>query len=374
MYATSFWLSFALAMAGVERGSHHVAVFRAMTVLRIARLLAITSGTTTIMQSLKITRPLLTNVAYFVVFAAVLFSIIGIQSFKGSFRRNCYLQPTLGENQTQITQYCSGYIDPGTLKAIPYLQLDGISDSAVEGYICPLEQWSPIIYAEECLWCCTDLIEEQEEVWSDGKHISQSNSLKEFYTHTRWCWVFLALTSLVVQATASADINSEPHPWLTIFQLGRFYRLTVFGNLYGLVNMMLFLLLVNLLAVLVCMELTRGDGSIGLNFGQLWNCAELRQKAFQSPAYVEIHILDNLTATGRQKNIRMDLKPYITAISRSQRSADFASLKHPMLKYILTNHNLPYQSHHVEESTNEAGGADIPDADAPVPRWGKKAA
>jgi hypothetical protein len=42
----SFWLSFTLAMAGVERGSHHVAAFRVMSVLRIARLLAITSGTT----------------------------------------------------------------------------------------------------------------------------------------------------------------------------------------------------------------------------------------------------------------------------------------------------------------------------------------
>jgi hypothetical protein len=42
----SFWLSFTLAMAGVECGSHHVAAFRAMSVLRIARLLAITSGTT----------------------------------------------------------------------------------------------------------------------------------------------------------------------------------------------------------------------------------------------------------------------------------------------------------------------------------------
>jgi hypothetical protein len=42
----SFWLSFALAMAGVERGTYHVASFRAMSVLRIARLLTITSGTT----------------------------------------------------------------------------------------------------------------------------------------------------------------------------------------------------------------------------------------------------------------------------------------------------------------------------------------
>ncbi|KAG2112586.1 uncharacterized protein F5147DRAFT_683576 [Suillus discolor] len=48
---------------------------------------------------------------------------------------------------------------------------------------------------------------------------------------------------------------------------------------------------------------------------------------------------------------RMDLKPYITAISRSQQSDDFASLKHPMLKYISTNCNLPYQSHHVSHPT-----------------------
>ncbi|KAG1748101.1 Ion transport protein-domain-containing protein [Suillus lakei] len=423
----SFWLSFALAMAGVERGSHHIAAFRAMSVLRIARLLAITSGTTTIMHSLKIARPLLTNVAYFVVFAAVLFSIIGIQSFKGSFRRNCYLQPTLGESQTQIpSQFCGGYIDPVTLNEYPYLQLDGTPGPAVKGYICPLGQvcqegdnpysgiqnfdniyyaalqvvivtsangWSSIMYSiidaeffVSCfffivcilvlnIWLINlfvavitntfsairedtqksafgaaplgPVVEEREEGWVDGKHISQNNSLKELYTHTRWCWVFLALASLVVQATASADMsvlhqeildksefaltvafdieivmrivaelpawrrffqhgnnwldlvlavgssviqipaihNSEVYPWLTIFQLGRFYRvilefprmkplmLTVFGNLYGLANMTLFLLLVNLLAALVCVELIRGDmnGSTTLNFGQLWN-------------------------------------------------------------------------------------------------------
>lgn len=41
-----FWVSFALAMAGVERGAYHIGVFRALSVLRTARLLAITSGTT----------------------------------------------------------------------------------------------------------------------------------------------------------------------------------------------------------------------------------------------------------------------------------------------------------------------------------------
>lgn len=42
----SFWICFALAMAGAERGTYHIGIFRALSVLRTARLLAITSGTT----------------------------------------------------------------------------------------------------------------------------------------------------------------------------------------------------------------------------------------------------------------------------------------------------------------------------------------
>ena len=43
-----FWVAFALAQAGAERGpgGAHVGLFRALSVLRLARLLAITSGTT----------------------------------------------------------------------------------------------------------------------------------------------------------------------------------------------------------------------------------------------------------------------------------------------------------------------------------------
>ena len=42
----SFWITFALAMTGAERGTYHIGIFRALSVLRTARLLAITSGTT----------------------------------------------------------------------------------------------------------------------------------------------------------------------------------------------------------------------------------------------------------------------------------------------------------------------------------------
>ncbi len=42
----SFWITFGLSVAGIERGIYHVGVFRAMSVIRTARLLTITSGTT----------------------------------------------------------------------------------------------------------------------------------------------------------------------------------------------------------------------------------------------------------------------------------------------------------------------------------------
>ncbi|GAW02071.1 calcium channel subunit cch1 [Lentinula edodes] len=137
-----FWTSFILAMLGLEDGTHHIGVFRALSVIRTARLLTITSGTTTIMHSLKTARPLLANVALFVLFAMILFSVIGIQSFKGSLRRNCFLLPVNGETQQQLSnQFCGGHINDTTLVANPYILLNGsVSEYTAKGYICPLGQ------------------------------------------------------------------------------------------------------------------------------------------------------------------------------------------------------------------------------------------
>jgi hypothetical protein len=93
------------------------------------------------MRSLKTARPLLTNVAYFVVFAMVLFSIIGVQSFKGSLSRSCFLEPILGEPLTQLNSQCGGYIDSTTLNATGYITAAGNSSGAdYKGYICPIGQ------------------------------------------------------------------------------------------------------------------------------------------------------------------------------------------------------------------------------------------
>ncbi|KII90373.1 hypothetical protein PLICRDRAFT_173801 [Plicaturopsis crispa FD-325 SS-3] len=443
----SFWVTFVLAMAGVERGAHHIGVFRAMSVLRTARLLTITSGTTTIMRSLKTARPLLTSVAYFVLFAMVLFSIIGVQSFKGSLRRTCFLNPTLGEDSVQLpSQACGGFIDPQSLNETGYLTFDGQSTgSSTKGYICPLGQvcqetenpvdnvesfdtiyyaalqvvivasangWSPLMYsmidAEFFVSCfffivCIvvlnfwlinlfvavitntfsairsdtkksafgaaplgPVLDEQDEGWdvAKGRRVVKNEWLKSIYHSVRWIWVFLALASLVLQATRTVDISemhadllnwgelaitiafdveivlrfalelpdwrsffmhgnnwldlvlaigssiiqipvifrSPVYPWLTIFQLARFYRvilevprmrpllLAVFGNMYGLANMSLFLILVNFLAALVAVQLLRGDVGVDqtINFGQLFNAFLGVYQVFSSENWTDV--------------------------------------------------------------------------------------
>ena len=51
------------------------------------------------------------------------------------------------------------------------------------------------------------------------------------------------------------------------------HQLAVFGNLYGLVNMSLFLLLANFVGALVSVQLLRGDLSSGvpMNFKEIYN-------------------------------------------------------------------------------------------------------
>ncbi|KAH9849175.1 Ion transport protein-domain-containing protein [Lenzites betulinus] len=442
---TSFWITVILATAGAEHSKYHIGLFRAMSVLRTARLLAVTSGTTTIMRSLKTARPLLASVSYFVLFAMIIFSIVGIQSFKGSFRRTCQLLPALGEDEISLDQNCGGYIDPTTLQTLGYINVDG-ENAAAKGFICPLGQickendenpqanlesfdviyyaalqvvivssangWSGLMYQMmdseffvSCFFYIVCIIvlnfwlinlfvavitntfsairsdtkksafgaaplavvaEENEEGWSmvDGRRVAGRNRIRDIYENIRWCWVFFALASLVLQATRTVDISSmhaeildkgelaititfdveivirvlaylpdwrkffyrgqnvldlllaigssiiqipaihqsSVYPWLTIFQLMRFYRvileiprmkpllLAVFGNMYGLANMSLFLIEINLLAALFAVQLVGGDVQSGdlIDFGTLYNSFLGVYQVFSSENWTDV--------------------------------------------------------------------------------------
>ena len=146
----SFWISFVLGSAGVEH-QYHIYVFRMMSCLRILRLLGITSGTSVILRSLKRAMPTLLNVAFLIGFFWLLFSIVGVQSFKSSLRRTCVFDGSLAYppsdqgNNTQDQpppagnfQFCGGWLaDNGT--AMPWLKADGtVGTTDHKGYLCPV--------------------------------------------------------------------------------------------------------------------------------------------------------------------------------------------------------------------------------------------
>lgn len=139
----AFWMTFLLAITHQEAtANRHLYIFRSLSVLRAGRLLVITSGTSTILHSLKTAGPMLITVAFYVIFAVILFSIIGVQSFRGSFRRACVLtDPTNATNVIVLEQICGGHVNTTSLTNARYLLQDGTpSDADPKGYICPYGQ------------------------------------------------------------------------------------------------------------------------------------------------------------------------------------------------------------------------------------------
>ena len=142
-----YWVAVGLEISGVEvTEKHHIFVFRALSVLRCARLLGLWEGTETILRSLKRVAPLLLRVLCFLVFAMVLFAVIGIQSFHGSYLRRCVwlgdYNNSPGVNYT-LSQICGGSVDPNDRsKTISHLNDHGTHDPARKpnGFICPYGQ------------------------------------------------------------------------------------------------------------------------------------------------------------------------------------------------------------------------------------------
>lgn len=139
----SFWIGFMIGIFGVE-SQRHVYVFRMLSCLRILRLLGITSGTSVILRSLKKAAPSLLNVAFLTGFFWLLFAIVGIQSFKSSFRRSCvWIDPSgnADDNYTNDFTFCGGYLS-GTLQNFtmePWVHADLTAGARWhKGYLCPV--------------------------------------------------------------------------------------------------------------------------------------------------------------------------------------------------------------------------------------------
>ncbi|ATY63219.1 calcium channel subunit Cch1 [Cordyceps militaris] len=145
----SFWTTFILGITGLE-SHHHLYIFKMLSCLRILRLLSLTHGTAIILRSLKKAAPLLVRVAFLLCFFWLLFAIIGVQSFKSSFSRQCIwldpLQPTnLSAAFTNDDQLCGGYLNNDTGAIMPWVKFGtpDLLDELVpgvgkgKGFICP---------------------------------------------------------------------------------------------------------------------------------------------------------------------------------------------------------------------------------------------
>lgn len=146
----SYWISFILEILQVEQNRHYY-VFRMLSCLRILRLLGLTSGTSVILRSLKKAAPLLVNVAFLIGFFWLLFAIVGVQCFKGSFRRTCVWYDPLDnpfENKTARgykldsasgnVQFCGGHRDAaGVPQPWVHSDLSTNKNKIRKGYLCP---------------------------------------------------------------------------------------------------------------------------------------------------------------------------------------------------------------------------------------------
>ncbi|KAF9116172.1 calcium channel protein [Mortierella sp. AM989] len=125
-----YWIDIILMAAGIQ----HVYFFKTIAAMRTLRLLNITPGSSTILHSLKKSAPLLVNILLFIVFFFIIFSIIGVQTFKGSFSRRCM---TLDMKEPPVEQFCGGYIDFETGVKKSYITNNNTESlTGAKGYIC----------------------------------------------------------------------------------------------------------------------------------------------------------------------------------------------------------------------------------------------
>ncbi|KAI8359295.1 Ion transport protein-domain-containing protein [Mortierella sp. GBAus27b] len=128
-----FWIDLILMVSGVR----DIFIFKSLAALRTLRLINITFGNRNPLRNLKDSIHLLLKISLSIAFLFFIFSLIGLQAFKGSYTRRCVL---IADNSVVLEdQFCGGsYKELGSMETVPYITLDGgQSLTPAKGYICP---------------------------------------------------------------------------------------------------------------------------------------------------------------------------------------------------------------------------------------------
>ncbi|CAN3374403.1 hypothetical protein DIURU_000718 [Diutina rugosa] len=134
----TFWISLLLSINHYD-ANHHIFLFRALSCLRILRFCNLTTGTSTVLTSIKLAMPQLIDVGVFISFFWLFFSIVGVSSFKSSLTRHCVWTNPDDPSDTWVNsdQCCGSWLAPnGT--SMPYIQRDGSMSEQRKGFKCPI--------------------------------------------------------------------------------------------------------------------------------------------------------------------------------------------------------------------------------------------
>ncbi|KNE67659.1 hypothetical protein AMAG_12395 [Allomyces macrogynus ATCC 38327] len=140
----SFWLYAIIGASTHEWGG--LWVLRGLTALRTLRFLSLTPGMSLALDSLKVARPLLKNVLFFILFFFLILGISGVLFFKGSFSRQCLAELhgnglNIGWVPLTPTTYCGGWIDASGVAHAPVgVAGDPGTGGAVKSHLCTYPQ------------------------------------------------------------------------------------------------------------------------------------------------------------------------------------------------------------------------------------------
>ncbi|KAF8937307.1 calcium channel protein [Dissophora ornata] len=116
----SYWIDFVLMLTGIQ-DKYNMYLFKAISALRPLRLLSLTEGTSTIIDSLSMSAPLLLTILGFIFFFFMILSLIGVLVFQGALSRRCAI-PQDDDPSVWVPVspevICGGYYSNGTIMGI----------------------------------------------------------------------------------------------------------------------------------------------------------------------------------------------------------------------------------------------------------------
>lgn len=131
-----FWIGFFVYF----KTYYGVRIFAPFAVFRILRLIDADDGISSILRGLKYGFPQLLSAMFVLLYFWLFFSILGVQVFQGSLRRQCvWINPNDPTDTYQYDmQFCGSYLEPGSLERVNYVFEDGSTGPAAKGYACPV--------------------------------------------------------------------------------------------------------------------------------------------------------------------------------------------------------------------------------------------